>query len=539
VSTATDIRRAAREALGLDDLRPGQAEAAAAVVGGSDTLAVMPTGSGKSAIYQIAAVLLDGPTIVVSPLVALQRDQVEAIGAQRSGAAALVNATIGEGRRREAFDRLAASDLEFLFLAPEQLAKEETVEAVAAAHPSLFVVDEAHLVSSWGHDFRPDYLRLGGVRDAVGRPTLLALTATAAPPVREDVIVKLGMRDPTVLVRGFDRPNIHLAVEHHHDADRKEAALREHLAGDGGPGLVYVPTRRAAEEIAADLRDRGVRAAAYHAGLPVKERRVVQDAFLAGELDVVAATTAFGMGIDKPDVRYVHHSAPSESLDAYYQEIGRAGRDGGPARAVLFHRQEDLGIRRFFAAGGKVKEEDLAEVGEVVADHDAPVSEEELQAETGLSGRKLTQAVNALEEADAVRRLPHDRLEVVDADRVEEAVAEAAHDGEVAAAIERSRVEMMRQYAETTDCRRQFLLNYFGEEYERRCGNCDNCDRGTTTIDAEGPFPLSTRVRHTLWGEGLVLRYEAGTVTVLFDEVGYKSLSLEVVESAGLLEEVG
>ncbi len=539
MSTAEDIRRAAREALGFDELRPGQAEAAAAVVGGSDTLAVMPTGSGKSAVYQIAAVLLDGPTIVVSPLVALQRDQVEAIAAQRSGAAALVNATISEGRRREAFERLASGDLEFLFLAPEQLAKEETVAAVAAARPSLFVVDEAHLVSSWGHDFRPDYLRLGGVRDALGGPTLLALTATAAPPVREDILVKLGMRDAAVLVRGFDRPNIHLAVEPHHDADRKDAALRERLAADPGPGLVYVPTRREAEEIGADLRDAGLRAAAYHAGLPGKERRVVQDAFLAGELDVVAATTAFGMGIDKPDVRYVHHAAPSESLDAYYQEIGRAGRDGEPARAVLFYRQEDLGIRRFFAAGGKVREEDLAEVGEAVADHDAPVSEGEIRAETGLSGRKLTQAVNALEEADAVRRLPHDRLEVVDAGRVEEAVGEAAHDGEVAARIERSRVEMMRQYAETTDCRRQFLLNYFGEEYERRCGNCDNCDRGTTTIDAEGPFALNTRVRHALWGEGLVLRYEGATMTVLFDEVGYKSLSVEVVESAGLLEEVG
>jgi len=534
-----DVRRAAREALGLSELRPGQEEAASAVVAGHDTLVVMPTGAGKSAIYQTAAVLLDGPTIVVSPLVALQRDQVGSIAGQSSGGAVLVNATVSEGRRREAFRRLDQGDVEFLFLAPEQLAKEDTVAELAAAGPSLFVVDEAHLVSSWGHDFRPDYLRLGSVREALGHPVLLALTATAAPPVREDILAKLGMRDPTVLVRGFDRPAIHLAVREYHDGDRKDRELLEEVAGARGAGLVYVPTRKAAEGLAEALRERGLRAAAYHAGLPVKERRVVQDAFLDDELDVVAATTAFGMGIDKPDIRFVYHAAPSESLDAYYQEIGRSGRDGEAARAVLFYRQEDLGLRRFFAAGGKLKEEDLAEVGQAVAQHDGPVPADEVREETGLSGRKLTQAVNALEETDAVRRLPADRLEVIDADRVQEAVTAAAHDEEVAARLERTRVEMMRQYSETRDCRRQFLLNYFGEEYERRCGNCDNCDRGTTTIDEQGPFALNSRVRHALWGEGLVLRYEGATMTVLFDEVGYKSLSVEVVSSGGLLEEAG
>src|SRR5215212_437755 len=249
------IRRAASEVFGYEHLRPGQHEAVGAVVGGRDVLAVMSTGYGKSAIYQIAALLIPGATVVVSPLLALQRDQIEDLDAQSAGGAAGVSSLVSEGERREALEELADDELEFLFLSPEQLSNEEVLAEVAAAEPSLFVVDEAHCISEWGHDFRPDYLKLGAVAEALGRPPILALTATASPPVREEIVARLGMRDPALFVRGFDRPNIWLGVERFHEEEHEKRALIERVAAEPKPGIVYSATRRGAEQYAADLRD--------------------------------------------------------------------------------------------------------------------------------------------------------------------------------------------------------------------------------------------------------------------------------------------
>src|SRR5215212_4511696 len=350
---AVDIAKLARDRLGLEQLRPGQEEAVRSVTAGRDTLVVMPTGSGKSAIYQLAALVLDGPTIVVSPLLALQRDQVEAIGDD----AAALNSQLSEARREDLLERLEDDELEFVLLAPEQLADEATVERLAAANPSLFVVDEAHCVSEWGHDFRPDYLRLGGVREALGSPPLLALTATASPPIRTEIVERLRMRDPQLLVRGFDRPTIHLAVETFYDEKPRDDALAERVAAAPKPGIVYAATRARAEELAERLGGR-----AYHAGLRKSEREAVQEAFMNDELDVIVATIAFGMGVDKPNVRFVFHAEISDSIDSYYQEIGRGGRDGEPAQAILFYRPEDVGLRRFFAGGGQVDVDEIASV---------------------------------------------------------------------------------------------------------------------------------------------------------------------------------
>jgi ATP-dependent DNA helicase RecQ len=543
VPTRSDsIRRVAREAFGFDALRAGQEEAIAAVLDGRDTLVVMSTGSGKSAIYQIAGLLVPGATVVVSPLIALQRDQVEDLAERAAGGAAQLNSTVAASERQRALAELAEDALEFLFLAPEQLANPQVLDELAVARPSLLVVDEAHCISEWGHDFRPDYLRLGAAVEALGRPTILALTATAAPPVRDEIADRLGMRDPLVLIRGFDRPNIRLEVQRFHgerSAERKQRALEDRIAGSEPPGIVYVATRRQASELADRLCERGVRAAAYHAGMPGRERDTTQTRFMDGDVDVVCATTAFGMGIDKADVRWVHHAEISESLDAYYQEIGRAGRDGEPAEAVLFYRPEDVGLRRFFAGSGQVALDEIAQVLDAVEGFGGPMAPADLQDRTELSQTKLTTAVARLEDAGAVRVLPSgDIAPLPGAPSTPESVRAAAEAEEKRRSFDRSRVDMVRGYAEADGCRRAYVLAYFGEPFQPPCGHCDNCEagRGAAPTIADAPFAVGSRVAHEQWGGGVVQRYDDGSVVVLFDEVGYKALALEVVLERDLLE---
>jgi ATP-dependent DNA helicase RecQ len=532
------IDRVAREVFGFAELRPGQREAIESVLGGRDTLVVMSTGAGKSAIYQIAGLLTEGATVVVSPLIALQRDQVDDLAERAAGGAAQLNSTLPAAERERALAELAENALEFLLLAPEQLANADVLDELAVARPSLLVVDEAHCISEWGHDFRPDYLRLGAAAEALGRPPILALTATAAPPVREEIVERLGLRDPQILVRGFDRPNIRLAVERFHGdqgAERKLRALQDRIAAAPKPGIVYVATRRQAQELAAALCDRGVTAASYHAGMRSSERDAVQERFMDAHLEVVVATTAFGMGIDKADVRWVFHSEVSDSLDAYYQEIGRAGRDGEPAQAILFYRTEDLGLRRFFAGTGHVEVDEIAQVLDAVRDTDGTVAPTELQQELELSETKLATALARLEEAGAVQILPSG--EVRSADDSADAIRAAAEAEEKRRAFDRSRVDMMRGYAEADGCRREFILSYFGEPFAPPCGNCDNCEAGRSDAPpADVPFAVGSRVTHEQWGEGVVQRYDDDAVVVLFDEVGYKTLALDVVRERGLLQ---
>ncbi|MFP5351016.1 MAG: RecQ family ATP-dependent DNA helicase [Actinomycetota bacterium] len=462
---STRLLEVARERFGYESLLPGQSDAMNAVVAGRDVLVLMPTGAGKSAIYQIPALLLEGPTVVISPLIALQRDQVEALTETGTADAAHANSTQNKAERAETFERLRSGSLEYLFLAPEQLANEETFRELQATPPSLVVVDEAHCISAWGHDFRPEYLKLRQSIEQLGHPPVLALTATASPVVREEIIEHLGMRDPVVVARGFDRPNLHLTVRRFSDERSKENALLKAVREATSPGIVYVATRARAEDLAGKLWQEGVEAVYYHGGMTRAEREEAQAAFMDDRFDVAVATTAFGMGIDKADVRFVFHYDIPDSIDSLYQEIGRAGRDGKPAEIVLFYRSEDLGIRRFFAGNGHEGE-------------------------------------------NAERR------------RV----------------LDRSRIDMIRAYAETRDCRRQFLLNYFGEPFQDPCDNCDNCEAGSIVLDAvQVPFELNSRVEHASWGPGLVMRYEGDKIVVLFDSVGYKTLSVETVTEKGLL----
>ncbi|MFB7948634.1 RecQ family ATP-dependent DNA helicase [Kitasatospora phosalacinea] len=578
-SSARRLRQGAREVFGWERLRPQQLLAMEAVMERRDTLVVMPTGAGKSAVYQVPGLLIPGPTVVVSPLIALQRDQVQGLLRRAGTDAAAVNSANSGRENAAVWDRISEGDVDFLFLSPEQLAKDEVVEQLAAAGPALFVVDEAQCVSSWGHDFRPDYLRLGQVVDRIGRPPVLALTASAAAPVRADIVARLGMRDVREVVTGFDRPNIHLEVVPFRDAAVKRRAVVERAAAEPKPGLVYAATRREAEEYAAELGQLGFDAAAYHAGLPATERAAVHDRFLAGELDVVVATSAFGMGIDKPDVRFVLHASVPGSLDAYYQEIGRAGRDGGPARAILAYRPQDLGLQRFFAAG-RPDPDTVTRVASALADHDGPVHPSDLRAETRLTASRLTAVVNLLEQVGAVATTGDgDLAPTGDADPAD-AAREAVELGDAQQQLERSRVDMMRGYAESAGCRRRFLLGYFGQPREASdsgscaCGSCDRCEAaelaqqgpvgGPAVLAGTGaplpgppaagdgssggpssgppgpagdrhPFRPGALVRHEHWGEGAVMSEEDRHLTVLFDSVGYRTLSLDVVRENSLL----
>jgi ATP-dependent DNA helicase RecQ len=531
------VDRAAEEKLGYEQLRPGQEEAITALLEGRDTLAVMPTGAGKSAIYQIAGSLIPGATIVVSPLIALQQDQVEAIAEDDVGGAALLNSTLRVAEREEALEEFERGVTEFLFLAPEQFANEELLARLHAVEPSLFVVDEAHCISEWGHDFRPEYLRLGAVIEALGRPRVLALTATASPPVQREIVERLAMRDPKVIVRGFDRPNIRLSVESFSDAEEKSAALIARVVDAPKPGIVYAATRKHTEELAADLGARSVRAVAYHAGIAAAERACIQDAFMSDAADVIVATTAFGMGVDKPNVRFVYHLDVSDSVDAYYQEIGRAGRDGEPAEAILFFRPEDLNLRRFFAASGQVNEEQLEQVAEAVQASTGPLEVAEIREDVNLSKTKVSVAINRLEDVGVVAVLPTGAVVATGDEDVTEAAAEAASAQEHLRKFAQSRIEMMRGYADTRDCRREYLLNYFGESSAPPCGNCDNCETGLVPAQsvAEHPFPLKSRVDHRVWGSGMVMRYEGDTMVVLFDSVGYRTLAIDLVLAKALL----
>ena len=405
---------------GHASFRHGQADLVAAVLSGRDVLAVMPTGSGKSLGYQFPAVVLQGLTIVVSPLISLMKDQVDELNRRGIRAAAL-HSMLTSSARAEAFRAVKQGELRLLYVAPERFASEPFMEFLGRLPIARFVIDEAHCVSQWGHDFRPDYRRLRSAAalcrrsDGLsGRPPMAAFTATATGEVRDDIAAMLGLRDPQVLVAGFDRPNIALHVRYMKEEYYKHAALPALV--EGRRALVYAATRRKAEAAAATLKSAGLIAAAYHAGLPEDERTRVQDAFAAGTLRVVCATNAFGMGIDRPDVEAVVHMDIPGSVEAYYQEIGRAGRDGRAAVATLFWMPEDVETREYLIECGRTEK----------------------------SSR---------------------RAEMIDAAELEKRKD-----------IERHKLRLMVAYANTCRCLRGTILRYFGDPAARDvCDNCGNC----------------------------------------------------------------
>jgi ATP-dependent DNA helicase RecQ len=348
-----------KEIFGFDSFLPGQEEAIRAVLEGRDTLAVMPTGGGKSLCYQVPALMQETLTVIVSPLISLMKDQVDSLIQSSVTEAATLHSGLSPEERWEVERRVRTGETRMLYVAPERLRSLEFVLSLRRAGVGLFVVDEAHCISEWGHNFRPDYLFLPrAVRD-LGSPPVLALTATATPRVRGDILRSMKMRDPEVVVTSFNRPNLTYRVLSAKEKRHKLPLILDVIRNSPPPGIVYATTRKESEELATSLRRSGVDAAAYHAGMGAAERASVQERFMTDELSVVVATVAFGMGVDKPNVRFVIHSSVPGSLPAYMQESGRAGRDGENAECVILYRSADLGRRKRLVTLGTAGEEEV------------------------------------------------------------------------------------------------------------------------------------------------------------------------------------
>ncbi len=459
---------------GHTEFRPGQSEVVDSIMAGHPTLAVMPTGAGKSLCYQLPAVVLDGLTLVISPLIALIHDQVRALVAKNVAAASLTSSDSYEDRQ-ETLRRLQAGQLDILYVAPERFRNPGFLKHIQQAKLALFVVDEAHCISQWGHDFRPDYARLGDVIQRLAPPRVAALTATATVDVQDNILSQLGLHEPRKIITGFDRPNLELSVKETARGKAKLEATKNALetwTQDGGAAIIYVATRKKTEEIATALSELGFDAHAYHAGLDAQVRNRVQEHFTTGPQPVVVATTAFGMGIDRADVRVVVHYQIPASVEGYYQEVGRGGRDGAAAGGILLYDSSDLRYAYMKHQASCPSPEAVAQAFTMVnqqaaAPHNFEQWVEYLEPEVGPATRA---ALIALEQAGDVAFTGSGAKCFVQQSTVDpEMLQERAR-------RERARLDAMIGYVMRAPCRRRYLVDYFGDlRRPERCEVCDRC----------------------------------------------------------------
>jgi len=472
----TDLRPALRELFGFDDFRPGQEAVVRAALAGVDTLAIMPTGAGKSLTYQLAAMLRPSPTLVLSPLIALMKDQVDKLPASVGATATFVNSSLDQEEAAARLSSVAAGETRLLYAAPERLRQESFVRTLRSIGVGLVVIDEVHCVSMWGHDFRPDYLFIRRALDELGTPSVLGMTATATPANADSIADALGR--PLELVRtSVHRPNLRYDVERADNAEERLRGLLRRLRElDDGVAIVYARSRRSCEEIARTLRGHGVVADHYHAGLEPGERTRVQESFIAGRTPVVVATTAFGMGIDKANVRLVALVNFPDSLESYVQMVGRAGRDGRPSDTVLFAGDADATALRRFALGDTPTPELLRGVYRAVRDAGGTITPDALAAAVG-GTQDPRVLVGMLEQAGIVRR-GYDagralRIELLPLEAGAGAALDALLDRYARAAA--ARVERVVSFAEVERCRHLQVAEHFGETLEEPCGACDVC----------------------------------------------------------------
>ncbi len=484
-----DPVEALEQHFGFRKFLDGQERVVSAILSGRDVMAIMPTGGGKSLCYQLPALVLDGVTVVVSPLIALMKDQVDGL-IKKGIAATMINSTLAPDEQRDRIQRLRAGEYKLVYVAPERFRSTSFVEALKAVEIGLFAIDEAHCLSAWGHDFRPDYLRINRAIDALGKPQTAAFTATATPDVRADILTHLGLRDPFVSLSGFQRPNLSLAVHQVSGTVEKLRLTREIVEG-GKTGIVYCATRKKVDEVSASLKELDVSVIGYHGGLTLEQREAAQNKFMRKDCDVVVATNAFGMGIDRSDVRFVVHYELPGSVEAYYQEAGRAGRDGEPSRCDLLFNYADTRTQEFFIDGSNPPYETITEIYAFLCSHADRAGEVKLTIQSIAEQMKLknnmqvSAALAALGRSGAIERydIPGQRMRgtritdqsvmahQLDIDR--EALEEKDR-------RDRAKLTSVIDFSYSQGCRQEFILKYFGEEKIEPCGNCDYCKSGGT-----------------------------------------------------------
>ncbi len=546
MSVDIDLNEALARHFGYKHFYPGQEEVIRRVMAGKDTLAILATGAGKSLCYQLPALLLPGTTVVVSPLIALMKDQLDTLAEAGISSTIALNSTLTDEQESEHLEQVARGHLKLIYVTPERLEDESFVEVLKRLHVPLFVVDEAHCISQWGHDFRPAYLNLGRVIAALGHPTVLALTATATPAVREDIVTQLGIPLTKPIVRGFDRPNLVYEVIRAASDDEKVRVLRKKIEGPlaGQLGIIYTATIKNTYTVAEYLRTQcGVDAEVYHSKLQKADRERVHDRFMSEEVKIVVATNAFGLGIDKANIRFVIHYDLPGSVEAYTQEAGRAGRDGLESLCLLLYRQSDTRVQNYFLTG---KYPDVEEVQKVFGTlqyferQQNGVSLSDLRKISLLPLTKLKVILALLKKGGFIQNVTKATYGLTPRLKQQTDLHLNLASYETKRSYDQSKLAMMLQYCETRSCRRKFILNYFGEDYDLpNCGACDNCRSGATAAAAasgpafgaddvagvhSGEFRIGDVVYHRKFGQGTVERFERDLVTVLFPSHGYKTL---------------
>lgn len=557
-----DAREALKKHFGFRAFLDGQEEVIAQVLSGRDSLVVMPTGGGKSLCYQLPALVMDGVTIVVSPLIALMKDQVDAL-VNRGISATLINSTLTLDEQKERIAEMRNGAYRLVYVAPERFRSGLFLEALRQVEIALFAVDEAHCLSQWGHDFRPDYLRLGEALEKLDRPQVLALTATATGDVREDIQRSLRLRDPYLSVRGFSRPNLSLNITHTEKSRSKYDRLRE-IITQWKTGIVYCATRKRVDEVTSQLAEWNIRAMAYHGGLDEKERGFAQNKFIEKKANVAVATNAFGMGIDRSDVRFVAHFDVPGSVEAYYQEAGRAGRDGEPSYCELFFNFADTRTQDFFIEGSNPNYDTICDIYNALQgwsdnQHEVHASIEDIADHASVKNTMAVgSALSLLARHGVIERfdIPGKRIRGTRLLQPDTKARDLQLDRKALAEKERrdrSKLKAMIELCYADKCRQQMILEYFGEEDASTCGNCDACRRGGSRMTARAGTTEEIEIlRKALSGvarmcqrsgEGeWIPRYGKGRIVAML--LGSKSrevvdAGLDELSTYGLLKRVG